>query len=155
MAFKRKYRVYLPDGYDSSKEYPLVFVLHGRFGKGKQTDKATNFSPAGDQRGLIVCYPDGYERSWVDDRNHGPAADAGVNDIRFFDQLLDKLIVDYPINEKRVYACGMSNGGFMSMSLGCHLSDSFCCCGICDGKFGSQSNVILFRRFSNRYSLNR
>lgn len=124
-GFKRKYRLYFPQNYDSSKKYPLVFVLHGRFGQGKHTDKATYFDLVADQKGLIVCYPDGYKKSWVDDRHTGPAAEAGVDDIRFFDQLLTQLSATYAIDENRVYACGMSNGGFMSMSLACHLSNRF------------------------------
>lgn len=132
-GFRRKYRVYCPKDYDSAKKYPLVFVLHGRFGQGKATDKATNFDLVADEKGLILCYPDGYKKSWVDDRHTGPAADAGVDDIHFFDQLLNQLISDYSIDEKRVYSCGMSNGGFMSMSLACHLSNRFAAVGSVTG----------------------
>lgn len=122
-GFKRTYRVYTPENYDPSKSYPLVFVLHGRFGNGKNVDKFTIFDHAADAHDMIAVYPDGYKRSWVDDRNHGPAADKGVNDINFFNALLDQLIADYPVDENRVYSCGMSNGGFMSMALACHMSD--------------------------------
>lgn len=122
-GFKRTYRVYTPENYNSSQTYPLVFVLHGRFGNGKNVDKFTIFDHAADANQMIAVYPDGYKRSWVDDRNAGPAAEKGVNDINFFNQLLDRLIADYPVDEERVYACGMSNGGFMSFSMACHMSD--------------------------------
>lgn len=122
-GFKRTYRVYTPENYDPTKTYPIVFVIHGRFGTGRNVDKFTIFDHAADANGMIAVYPDGFKKSWVDDRNAGPAADKGVNDINFFNALLDRLIADYPIDENRVYACGMSNGGFMSVSMACHMSD--------------------------------
>ena len=122
-GFTRRYRVYTPASYDPSNEYPLVFVLHGRFGKGKGTDKFTSMNPLADEKQVILCYPDGYKKSWADDRNSSPAFQEGVNDINFFNALIDQLILDYSIDEQRIYSCGMSNGGFMSISLACHMSD--------------------------------
>ena len=120
---RRCYRVYKPVGYDESQEYPLVFAIHGRFGQGSGMDKFSDFNPVADEKGFLVCYPDGYKRSWADDRNTGPAYDAGIDDIAFFDEMINRISEDYSVNAKKIYACGMSNGAFMSVSLACHLSD--------------------------------
>lgn len=124
-GFERSYRLYLPEGYDDSQEYPLVFVLHGRFGQAEGTDKFTRFNPVADDKGLILCYPDGWKRSWNDDRGQGPAFEEGVNDYNFFESMIDEIATEYSVDESRVYSSGMSNGGFMSMSLACHLPHRF------------------------------
>jgi polyhydroxybutyrate depolymerase len=46
-----------------------------------------------------------------------------VDDIGFFSNLIDHLAATYPIDSKRVFATGISNGGFMSFALGCFLDD--------------------------------
>ena len=45
------------------------------------------------------------------------------DDVAFIDKLLDDLGTVVKIDEKRVYACGMSNGGMMSYRLAAELSD--------------------------------
>ena len=46
-----------------------------------------------------------------------------VNDIAFLSALIDSLDLTYNINLNRVYSTGMSNGGFMSHTLACELSN--------------------------------
>lgn len=135
-GFVRTYHVYLPSGYNESTNYPLVFVLHGAGGTGKNLMKRSFINHKADEQGFIVCYPDGYKKKWADDRNYGTAYDAGIDDVKFFDNLLDKLIDKYSVDEQRVYSCGMSNGGFMSLSLACHLSNRFAAVASVTGNMG-------------------
>lgn len=122
-GLQRDYHLYLPADYEPSQTYPLVFVLHGRLGTGKSMIKFASMNPEADETGVIVCYPDGHKRSWADDRNTTPASQDGVDDIAFFNALIDQIGSEHLIDGQRIYACGMSNGGFMSVSLACHLSD--------------------------------
>jgi polyhydroxybutyrate depolymerase len=48
-----------------------------------------------------------------------------VDDISFFSQMLDKLGTTFSVDSSRIYAAGLSDGGFMSLHLGCALSDRF------------------------------
>lgn len=122
-GYDREYRVYVPPSYDGSKAYPVIFTLHGRGGTARGMDKFSGMNPVADDMDFIVVYPQGYGRSWHDDRDYGPAFDEGIDDIQFFNELLDQIENDYVIDTNRLYACGMSNGGFMSMSLACNLSN--------------------------------
>ena len=45
-----------------------------------------------------------------------------LDDVGFTNALMDTLISQYNIDQSRIYACGMSNGGYMSFLLGCQLS---------------------------------
>ena len=46
-----------------------------------------------------------------------------IDDVGFTEALIDELANLYTINLDRVYATGMSNGGFMSFLLACQLSE--------------------------------
>lgn len=48
-----------------------------------------------------------------------------VDDLGFFNQMLDQLGTRFSIDSSRIYAIGLSQGGFMSLRLGCALSDRF------------------------------
>lgn len=48
---------------------------------------------------------------------------APADDIAFFNQMLDQLETKVSVDASRVYAAGLSEGGFMSLRLGCALGD--------------------------------
>jgi polyhydroxybutyrate depolymerase len=58
-------------------------------------------------------------------RNREPDEDrpAAADDIAFFNQMLDQLGSKFSTDTSRIYAAGLSEGGFMSLRLGCALSD--------------------------------
>lgn len=114
---ERSYLVHTPANYDSTKSYPLIFVLHGITSRAKAIAGFSNFNRLSDQKEFIVCYPQGYKRSWGIDIPVGPAPKAGIDDLVFFDMLMDTLIKDYAVDTTRIYSCGISNGGFMTSSL--------------------------------------
>jgi polyhydroxybutyrate depolymerase len=120
---ERTYDLHVPASYDGTKYVPLVVALHGRLGTGSGQQKLTHMDGVSDEHGFIVVYPDGLERSWADVRGGGPSDRDGVDDVKFISGLIDKLESKYKIDAKRVYATGMSNGGFMSGRLACELSD--------------------------------
>jgi polyhydroxybutyrate depolymerase len=60
--------------------------------------------------------PSGRERG--EDKRPAPA-----DDIAFFNQMLDRLSSRFSVDASRIYAAGLSEGGFMSLRMGCTLSD--------------------------------
>jgi poly(3-hydroxybutyrate) depolymerase len=46
-----------------------------------------------------------------------------ADDIGFFNQMLDQLGSKFSVDTFRIYAAGLSEGGFMSLRMGCALSD--------------------------------
>jgi polyhydroxybutyrate depolymerase len=118
----RTYLVHLPLSYDARKRWPLVLALHGGGGAGPGTQRLTHLGEIADRRGFIVVYPDGIRRGWADGRSTTAAERSGVDDVGFISALLDKLAGEYSIDSARVYATGISNGGFMAQRLACELS---------------------------------
>lgn len=121
-GWERTYLLHLPSGYRPGQPRPLVLSLHGRLGDGKGQARLSHFDTVSDEHGFIVVYPDGLDRSWADGRAASPSDKKGVNDVNFISELIDKLSREYSIDRTRVYATGMSNGGFMTGRLACELS---------------------------------
>jgi polyhydroxybutyrate depolymerase len=140
---KRKFRIYLPENYDKNQLYPVVFALHGRFGDGKQMEKSSLFNPIADENNVIMVYPDGYEKSWNDGRGEGPAAEENIDDVGFIDALINLIIGDYAVDDSKIYVCGMSNGGFMSMRLAHELNDRIAAFGTVTGSLSASYNEPL------------
>ena len=48
---------------------------------------------------------------------------APADDIAFFNQMLDQMATKFSVDASRIYAVGLSEGGFMSLRMGCALGD--------------------------------
>jgi polyhydroxybutyrate depolymerase len=48
---------------------------------------------------------------------------APADDVAFMNQLLDQISTKFSVDASRIYAAGLSEGGFMSLRLGCALGD--------------------------------
>ena len=121
----RNYLVYIPDSYDSEIDYPLMFVFHGFGGIATQFINTADMRDLAESNNFIVVYPQGLDLGGTGSHWNcsNPSADnkSDVDDIGFIENLIDQLIVDYPvIDSKRIYAAGYSNGGFMSYYLACN-----------------------------------
>ena len=121
----RNYLVYIPDSYDSEIDYPLMFVFHGFGGIATQFINSADMRDLAESNNFIVVYPQGLDLGGTGSHWNcsNPSADnkSDVDDIGFIENLIDQLIVDYPvIDNKRIYAAGYSNGGFMSYYLACN-----------------------------------
>jgi polyhydroxybutyrate depolymerase len=123
----RTYRIYVPD--HLANPAPLLFVLHGGGGSGSAQERITKggFNRIADAEGIIVVYPDGIARNWNDGRSdvNSRAFKDQVDDVAFFKTLVERIAAQYPIDRRRVFATGMSNGGFMSYRLACGAADTF------------------------------
>lgn len=123
----RYYGYFLPTGYNSNQDYPLVFVLHGGSGTALGTVGFTLMHDVGDTANFITVYPQAYAPSgngfsWAAG-NGTPGDNMNIDDVDFFDKLIDSINTDLSIDLNRVYATGLSNGGFMCQRLACEKSD--------------------------------
>jgi polyhydroxybutyrate depolymerase len=109
---------------------PVVFVFHGH--GGTMQHAARTFALHGLWRDALVVYPqglktpgrltdpEGKKTGW----QHAPG-DQGDRDLKFFDALWQSLLKDHPVDRKRVYATGHSNGGAFSYLLWATRADRF------------------------------
>jgi polyhydroxybutyrate depolymerase len=75
-----------------------------------------------DRYGFAVVFPQGLKHHWNDGRD---ANARDVDDVAFISNVTDRLIANGTADRKRIYATGISNGGFFSQYLASKLSDRF------------------------------
>lgn len=114
----RNYLLHVPDDLPQGKPAPLVLVFHGGGGHDWNMPGFTHFDDLADQEHFIVAYPDAVNRNWNDSRGMATADDVG-----FTRALIANISRAHSIDAHRVYATGISNGGFFSNRLACDLSD--------------------------------
>lgn len=115
----REYIIHFPENYSSDNSYPLVIALHGGFGKAENMENYTGLSDEADKEEFLVVYPQGVGRSWNAGRCCGPAHNRKIDDVGFLSALIDSLAEDHAVNTDRVFATGLSNGGFMAYQMLC------------------------------------
>ncbi|MCC6554322.1 MAG: prolyl oligopeptidase family serine peptidase [Polyangiaceae bacterium] len=117
--------LHVPSGYDPSQGAMLVLNFHGFGSDAPQEALLTGMSATSNDRGFLVAYPYGLFSSWNAGQCCGDAWVDAVDDVQLARDLVAKIAEDYCIDPRRVYATGMSNGGFLSHRLGCEASDVF------------------------------
>ena len=120
--------VQVPDGYDPAEPAPLVVLLHSFTNSGASTGAYLGVQPAAEAQGMLYVAPDGLtnpigQRYWN-------ATDAccdffGQNpdDSGYLRDLIDEIRAQLTVNDRRIYAIGHSNGGFMSHRVACDHAD--------------------------------
>ena len=112
----RTYLVDSPAAAAPAAGRPLLILLHGGGGTADSLDKQTGGLPAlATAAGYVVARPQGLNRQW----NDGREVNKDVDDVAFISAMVDDIASRQPIDRGRLYAAGISNGGFMSGRLAC------------------------------------
>lgn len=116
----RTYALYRPASLNRLRPVPLVIMLHGGFGSGRQAENAYRWDEKADQEGFVVAYPDGIGHSWnAGGTCCGPANRDRIDDVAFLTRLIAHLVKAEHIDPRKVYLAGMSNGAAMAYRYGC------------------------------------
>jgi polyhydroxybutyrate depolymerase len=117
---------------------PLVIVLHGYGGTGPGMERRTRFSEAGDSAGFAVAYPNAQANA------QGKRAWSGASplsrDVLMLRALIDSVAARVPIDRRRVYLAGFSNGGGMTYRAALALPNTFAAIGVVAGVAGPAVN---------------
>ena len=117
----RDFLVHLPTGFTTAQHLPIVLNMHGLGSNGGQQEFYSRMSETSDANNFVVVYPNGIGNSW----NSGFTTpyNSSPDDVGFLSKIIDTLALLYNIDLNRVYATGMSNGGFESYRLACDLEN--------------------------------
>lgn len=119
----REFILYVPASYNGNTSVPLVFSFHGLGGNAQAQMDDHDFRPVADTAGFIVAHPLGAPIIGPGLRGWNFGNDSLPDDVLFTSEMIDTIAADFNINLDRVYACGMSFGGFFSVFLAGQLSD--------------------------------
>jgi polyhydroxybutyrate depolymerase len=116
---RRSYRVHVPPVLPLGA--PLVIELHGGGGNGAGLDRLTRFYDLADRERFAVASPNGANHHWHDGRTlpepAGRQPQEPVDDVGFLAALIDCVAGWLPIDRRRVYVAGISNGAMMAARL--------------------------------------
>lgn len=120
----RTVHVHVPTKYDPAKRTPVVLNFHGFTSNGKEQALYTGMNRKADEAGFIAVHGEGIgqQQSWNAGACCGEAMESKVDDVALVSTIIDELDAKLCVDAKRVFATGMSNGGFLSHRLACELS---------------------------------
>lgn len=123
---EREYLLHLPQETWRDRPLPLVVILHGYASGARSMERTTGMSDKADREGFIAVYPQatGFIRTaWNAGFCCGNAYLEGVDDIKFFRDMIETLKRNLHIDGSRIFVAGFSNGGMMAYYLAAQMSD--------------------------------
>jgi polyhydroxybutyrate depolymerase len=127
MGNDRHYKVHVPPSYSPTTPMAVLFCLHG-LGQNAVMfclDSGVAWSTKSDAEGFILVMPNGYQSSWNGGTCCGGAATADLDDVSLMRTIFAEVAAHLNVDPHRVYATGLSNGGYLSYRLACEASDLF------------------------------
>lgn len=122
---QRRAYLQVPPSATPDNPVPLVLAFHGYRETPGTIAKYSGLDAAWRTKktdGAIVVFPEGLGEAW----EGAPYAKTSKGqDIQLVRDLLDQLSATYNIDNTRVYAAGMSNGGGFALKLACEMPDQF------------------------------
>ena len=124
---ERSYLLYTPANANrNSGVRPLVLVFHGGGGtaKGIAREVGRSLHKIADRDGFFVAYPNAVDKMW--DLGAGvisESLDVRIDDRGYFGDLVDELVRTLPIDDRRIFATGISRGGQASYFVACAHAD--------------------------------
>ena len=120
---KMGYSLFVPEGYDKKKKYPLMVALHGLWSNHWQMIRYPGLTKLAQKHGYVVVAPMGYNSSgWNGSRgqvsrfskppNLGELSEKDVMNV------LGIIREEFKIDDKRIYLMGHSMGGGGTWHLG-------------------------------------
>jgi len=132
----RMYYISYPN--NTTEATALIINMHGYGGNALNQQGYSQMDQLAHSQNIAVVYPQGMNNSWNvytywDTNNY--------DDVGFISDMIDDISENFNIDLDRVYACGMSNGGYMSYRLACDLSDKITAFGSVTGNFMLASSL--------------
>ncbi len=124
---ERSYLLHVPS-HDRTQTWPVVLAFHGATSNGRLMEQFSGLSAKADQAGFVAVYPNGTGNlpnvlTWNGGACCGYAVNNNVDDVAFVRAVLDDLGQVLPIDPRRIYAAGMSNGAQMVYRLAGQLAE--------------------------------
>jgi polyhydroxybutyrate depolymerase len=103
---------------------PLLILLHSASTSGAHQERYMKLGPIAKKNGIIYIAPDGTmspegKRFWNASKSCCNKFKQDVDDVAYINSLIDEINAKTPVDPKRIYLIGHSNGAFMSYTFAC------------------------------------
>ncbi len=103
---------------------PLLILLHSASTSGAHQENYMKLGPVAKKNGIIYIAPDGMtnpegKRFWNAAKSCCNRYKEEVDDVAYINSLIDEISTKTPVDPKRIYLIGHSNGAFMSFTFAC------------------------------------
>lgn len=134
----RDYLLHVPPAAALGRPLPLVLNLHGATQNAQLEEITTGMDGSADENGYLVAYPDGTRISrvltpdpvakqaqygWNAGQCCGLPVTRHIDDVGFLLEVIADVASRTPVDRRRVYMTGMSNGGMMAYAMAAEASD--------------------------------
>jgi polyhydroxybutyrate depolymerase len=133
----RSYRLHVPPAAGAGTPLPLVLNLHGATQNALLEEITSQMDSSSDRDGYLVAYPDGTRIStvltpdpvakqaqygWNAGQCCGLPVTKHINDVGFLLKVISDIAARTPVDLRRVYVTGISNGGMMAYAMAAEAS---------------------------------
>jgi poly(hydroxyalkanoate) depolymerase family esterase len=142
------YWLYLPENVPDAVSlhgWPLLVMLHGCRQSATQFAQGTRMNALAEKKGYAVLYPQQSigaqaQRCW---RWYSQSAQSGGSETALLIGLIRSICEQYPIDRRRIYACGISAGAGMAAALALNHPELIAAVGLHSGPvFGAAHNAV-------------
>jgi len=138
-SVQRRYIVSIPTGSVPVEGYPLVFVFHPSAHNGATMYNTSKWTEKGEAQNILTVFPTALEYCVNDEGTQKMQTKWHIaeleekacpgqylkDDLHFVTRMLDTLTRRFPVNTRRIYATGFSNGAGFSAKLAVQMSEVF------------------------------
>ncbi|HEX2211193.1 MAG TPA: PHB depolymerase family esterase [Longimicrobium sp.] len=144
-AGTRRYRLFVPTGYDARRPAPLMVMLHGCTQDPDDFARGTRFNALADSVGAIVAYPEQTAQlhpqkcwTWYEAANQR----ASTGEAAIVAGITREVMGRYAVDPARVYIGGVSAGGIMAVNTAASHTDLYAAVGVHSGTaFGAATDL--------------
>ncbi len=129
------YRLYVPEDYDTAKSYPVVVFLHGADKHGSDNEAQLDYMidevfeyHYAIKDSIVIAPQCTYGKYWVEtDWTQGTYDNSYPDrtELKKVVRIVEEICEEYSVNKNRIYAMGLSMGGFGTWSLLMNYSKIF------------------------------
>lgn len=123
-GMERSYLLYVPEAYDGSADWPLIFDFHGSGSTPEVQRQVSGLDHLAEREHFLLVIPRAalLKARGINTWNI-PYDPDGVDDVQFTRDMVARLEAEFCVDERAVYATGFSGGARMSSELACRASD--------------------------------
>lgn len=121
----RTYRIVLPETMPVGEKVGAILYVHGYRGKAARVMKHKGLLQAANELGVAFIAAQSHGDDWSIPGAPKQSVDPDVDELAYFDAIVEDASKRFPIDRKRLLVTGFSAGGMMVWNLACDRPDLF------------------------------